>query len=198
MWYIRFIKRYLLRFINNIIALIVFNTKGRILGAPKHIQGIQNIRIGSRTTIDKGCRLDCYKTNFHNPIINIGKNCLIGFDCTFLSTGKLIIEDDVLFASNVFVTTENHGINPLLGNYMFQNLDSKDVYIESNCWIGENVTILPGVHIGKWSIIGANSVVTKSIPEYSLAVGNPAKVVKRFNFDLKYWEKIEMINYDIK
>ena len=191
MCYVRFIKRYFTRVFYNILALIIFNTKGRILGYPKHIQGIKNIKIGKRTTIDKGSRLDCYKIKGSTPRIIIGDNCMIGFDCSFLSSGNLIIEDDVLFASNIFITTENHGSDPMKGNYMFQNLKSKDVYIERNCWIGENVTILPGVRVGKWSIIGSNSVVTKNVDNYSIAVGNPAKVIKRYSFENKEWQKVE-------
>jgi acetyltransferase-like isoleucine patch superfamily enzyme len=63
------------------------------------------------------------------------------------------------------------------------------VRIEKGCWIGEKVIILPGVNIGKRSIIGAGSVVTKSIPEYSIAVGNPARVIKTWNKDKKQWVK---------
>jgi acetyltransferase-like isoleucine patch superfamily enzyme len=63
------------------------------------------------------------------------------------------------------------------------------VRIEKGCWIGEKVIILPGVNIGERSIIGAGSVVTKSIPAYSIAVGNPARVIKTWNKDSKQWVK---------
>ncbi|WP_279145834.1 DapH/DapD/GlmU-related protein, partial [Clostridium tyrobutyricum] len=63
----------------------------------------------------------------------------------------------------------------------------KEVVIEDDVWIGEMVCILPGVRIGKGSIIGAGAIVTKNIPKYSIAVGNPAKVVKNYNFNDKVW-----------
>ena len=67
---------------------------------------------------------------------------------------------------------------------------TRPVFIEDNVWIGESVSVLPGVRIGKNSIIGANSVVTKNIPENSIAVGNPARVIKKYNFETSFWEKI--------
>jgi lipopolysaccharide O-acetyltransferase len=69
-------------------------------------------------------------------------------------------------------------------------LNSLPVIISKNVWIGESVSILPGVRIGKASIIGANSVVTKDIPDYSIAAGNPAKVIKKYNFATRCWERI--------
>lgn len=71
---------------------------------------------------------------------------------------------------------------------MDQKLSCKNVIIDDGCWIGEKVCILPGVRIGKKSIIGAGAIVTKSIPDYSIAVGNPARVIKYYNFDKKRWE----------
>ena len=95
----------------------------------------------------------------------------------------------MLFASNILITNENHGINPENEvPYMNQDLSAKPIEIGDGCWIGEKVCILPGVNIGKKSIVGAGSVVTKSIPAYSIAVGNPAKIIKKYNFDHKKWE----------
>ena len=67
---------------------------------------------------------------------------------------------------------------------------TKPVKICQNAWLGENIAVLSGVTIGKNSIIGANSVVSKNIPENCIAVGNPAKVIKKYNFETRTWEKI--------
>ena len=69
---------------------------------------------------------------------------------------------------------------------------AKPVHIGDKVWVGESVCILPGVTIGECSIIGAGSVVTKSIPPYSIAVGTPAKVIKRYNFDTRSWIKVDL------
>ena len=74
--------------------------------------------------------------------------------------------------------------------YMDQTLSSQPVIIEDGCWIGEKVCIMPGVTIGRKSIIGAGSIVTKSIPGYCIAVGNPAKVIKKYNFKSHNWESV--------
>lgn len=187
---IRYSKRYFSRWIISLVSMILLNRKGRIIGMPCHVQGLKNITIGNGTTIDKGVRLECYSCKGSAGKIKIGDNCLIAFNCTFLSAGNLIIGDNVMIASNVFISTEDHGINPLLGSYMLQELKSEDIFIGDNCWIGEKVSILSGVHIGKWSIIGANSVVTKSIDDFCIAVGSPAKVVKRFNINTQRWEAV--------
>ena len=100
-----------------------------------------------------------------------------------------------MIASNVLISSENHGINPELNiPYMRQNLTSNSVSIGDGCWIGEKVIILPGVDIGKKSIVGAGAVVTKSIPDYSIAVGNPARVIKRYDFTKNSWININVKN----
>ena len=101
-----------------------------------------------------------------------------------------ILLKTVMVASNVLVTNENHGINPESTTpYMDQKLSAQDVKIGNGCWIGEKVSILSGVTIGEKCIIGAGSIVTKSIPSYSIAVGNPARIIKQYNFYTKRWER---------
>lgn len=65
------------------------------------------------------------------------------------------------------------------------------VIIEDDCWLGFNCEVLSGVHIGKHSIVAARAVVTKDIPPYSIVAGNPARVIKQYNFETKLWEKIK-------
>lgn len=156
------------------------------------LSGVHGISIGNNVTILKHARLAVYGAKCRN-VITIGDGCYIGFGFSALAdfNSTLTIGSDVLIASNVLITNENHSINPEDNvSYMDQPLSSKSVLIDDGCWIGEQVCILPGVTIGKKCIIGAGSVVTKSIPAYSIAVGNPAKVIKRYNFNIKKWENI--------
>ena len=104
---------------------------------------------------------------------------------------KVIISDNVLVASNVFIIDYNHGLSPETESYLDNSLELSDgVFIEDGVWIGNSAIILPGVRIGKKSIIGAGSVVSSDIPSYSLAVGVPAKVIKRYDFKSKSWKKV--------
>lgn len=172
-----------------------FGDGSEIIKPYLQLSGIDRISIEGGTTILTNCRLSVYKTNTINevfPNICIGNRCYIGFGFSALasSDAKIIIGDDVLIASNVTITNENHGMNPESDTaYMNQDLESDDVTIGDGCWIGEKVTVLPGSHIGKKCIIGANAVVLGNIPDYSIAVGIPARVVKKYNFELHNWEK---------
>lgn len=127
----------------------------------------------------------------YTPSLIIGKNVNIGNNFTAVCSGSLIIENDALIAPNVFITDLNHGIDPesKIG-YEHQPYVIKNVKVGEGTWVGQNSTILPGVTIGKKCVIGANSVVTKSIPDYCIAVGNPARIIKNYDFVCKRWKKI--------
>ena len=107
--------------------------------------------------------------------IRLGKNVFINHACSFLDIGRITIEDDVQIGPRVNLTSENHPLDPedrktlLLGS----------ILIKRNAWIGAGATILPGVTIGDGCTIGAGSLVTKSIPPHSVAIGSPCKVVKK-------------------
>ena len=106
--------------------------------------------------------------------IKIGKNVFINACCRFQDQGGIEICDGSLIGHNTTIATLNHDFNPAKR----QNLTPSPVKIGKNVWIGSDCTILPGVIIGDGAIIGAGSVVTKSIPAYTIAVGNPARVIK--------------------
>ena len=158
---------------------------------PALLQNTQFIEIGHDTTILSNARIQNFYPKTGETIIKIGSSCFIGFNISLLNASRIEIGDNVLFASNVLVTSENHGMNPESDiPYMDQTLSSQPVIIEDGCWIGEKVCIMPGVTIGRKSIIGAGSIVTKSIPGYCIAVGNPAKVIKKYNFKSHNWESV--------
>lgn len=93
---------------------------------------------------------------------------------------SILIEDDVLIGSGVHIYVENHKFDSKNKSIMDQgHYQSLQVVLKKGSWIGANAIILPGVTIGINSVIGAGSIVTKSIPDYCIAVGNPAKVIKR-------------------
>ena len=122
-----------------------------------------------------------------DPIIKIGNR--VSSTCGLHITGakEIIIEDDVMFAANVYVGDMTHTYNNVCIPYKYQGLNHiSPVLIKKGCWIGRNSVIL-GVSIGKFSIIGANSVVTKNIPDKCIAVGSPAKIIKKWSDDTGKW-----------
>jgi acetyltransferase-like isoleucine patch superfamily enzyme len=117
-----------------------------------------------------------------NPQIIIGDNCSIGEYCHITAINKIVIGNGVLTGRWVTITDNSHG-SLLLDESDIQPLKRKlqskgPVVIEDNVWIGDKVTILPDVHIGYGSIIGANAVVTKDVPANCVVGGNPAKIIK--------------------
>ena len=111
----------------------------------------------------------CYGTH-----ITIGDGTYINMNCNFVDDGLIQIGERVMFGPAVTIATVGHPVNPSMREYMYTD----PVKIEDNCWIGANVTICPGVTIGKNSVIGAGSVVIHDIPENSVAAGNPCKVIR--------------------
>lgn len=187
-------------FIKNSMSLIytkIFFKKARLVRLPIYVRGNKKLlKYKKGFTIGYRSRIDIVGfKNEKNPKIEIGENCVIGDNFHIAANSKIEIGNNVLIASNVFISDLNHGIysggdcsSPDIPPNE-RKIDSKPIKIKDNVWIGEKVSILPGVTIGKGSIIGANSVVTKDIEDYSIAVGNPAKVIKRYNFESKEWEK---------
>ncbi|MCX6113037.1 MAG: acetyltransferase [Proteobacteria bacterium] len=195
----KFIRIYsgidLIRVIYSFLTTRVFFSKSRLIRQPFYIRGKKYINLGNGLTTGVGCRLDAFPMN-KTLCIEIGNNVEIN-DYVHIGAIKSVkIGNNVLIASKVFITDHNHGSYGNNNRHDTPDLPPKErelsfapVLIEDNVWIGEFVSILPGVTIGKGSIIGTMSVVTKNIPPYSIAVGSPARVVKKFNFETKKWEK---------
>ncbi|WP_196210803.1 DapH/DapD/GlmU-related protein [Citrobacter sp. Res13-Sevr-PEB04-36] len=94
----------------------------------------------------------------------------------------IIIEDDVLIGSSVHIYVSNHIFSDTLLPISKQgHSDVKSVILKKGCWVGANVTILPGVVVGENSVVGANSIVTKNIPPFTVVAGNPARFIKKVN-----------------
>ncbi|KAF4830660.1 putative acetyltransferase [Colletotrichum siamense] len=106
-----------------------------------------------------------------------GKNCFANFNMTILDVSLVTIGDRVQFGPNVSIYTAGHDTS-VLSRIKFVEY-GLPVTIEDDCWIGGGVTIMPGVTIGRGTTVGSGAVVTKSLPAYSVAVGSPAKVIKK-------------------
>ncbi len=109
--------------------------------------------------------------------IEVGKNFFANYNCTILDVAKVRVGDNCQMAPNVAVYTAGHPIHPAARNSGYEY--GKEVVIGDNVWIGGNAVICPGVHIGDNVVVGAGSVVTKDIPDWSIAAGNPCRVIRR-------------------
>jgi acetyltransferase-like isoleucine patch superfamily enzyme len=118
----------------------------------------------------------------------IGNKTIIGIGNTLI--GPIAIGNDVMLAQNIVISALNHGYQDVSISPSRQKVICKPIIISDRVWIGANCVITAGVKLGKHSIVGAGSVVTKDIPDYSVAVGNPAKVVKQYNSQTGLWEKL--------
>lgn len=137
-----------------------------------------NVSVGLPFICDYGCN------------IYLGNNVSVNMNCTFVDCNTITIGNNVLIASNVQLYTATHpvelserltpGWTPSQEEY-FCRTYALPIKIGNGCWLGGGVIILPGVTVGDGSVIGAGSVVTKDIPENSLAVGNPCRVIRKIN-----------------
>jgi len=122
------------------------------------------------------------------PKIVIGNRVTATASLTLGAHEAIIIEDDVMFAANVNLTDGLHGFENADEPYKYQPISRiAPIVIKRGCWIGQNAVILPGVTIGELTIIGANSVVTRDIPARCIAVGAPARVIKKWDAGTRQW-----------
>lgn len=130
---------------------------------------------------------------FANENIFIGNNCDIGVRNRIV--GDVVIEDNVLIGPNNYIASVDHEYRDVQKPVMDQggvklNQFHDEILIKEGSWIGTNVAIIGCVHIGKHSVIGANTVVNKDVPDYSVVVGNPAKIVKYYDFEKSAWVRL--------
>jgi acetyltransferase-like isoleucine patch superfamily enzyme len=195
-----FSKYGIIGFIRHFISYVyskIFFPGSRLIRLPFDIRNSRFIKIGTGFTTGFGCRIEVVPLDtFNRHRIVIGKNVQINDYVHIAAVDFVLIGDNVLIASKVYISDHNHGSynNELSSSPLTIPIErecvSNPVTIENNVWIGESVCILPGVRIGEGSIIGAMSVVTKNVPPFSIAAGNPARIIKKYNFDTKKWETV--------
>lgn len=183
------------------LALFLIRTKlicrkARLIRFPIELRGIKYIDFGENLTTGVGCRLEAFSGDNEKKMI-FKKNIQLNDYVHICAMDKVVIGDNTLIASHVYISDCSHGsykgtiddsspeTPPMKRKYVTQ-----PVSIGKNCWIGEGVIIMPGVIIGDGVVIGAHSVVNKNIESNSIAVGSPARVVKKFDSILKKWCKI--------
>ncbi|MFW0714232.1 acyltransferase [Pedobacter sp. N23S346] len=149
-----------------------------------------NMYLGDYVRIGKYAWLAANPLTNETSFLTIGNGTYIGNFSHIYCTSKITIEANVLIADKVYISDNLHGYDNINIPIMSQPIKQlNSMKLGEGCWIGENVCII-GANVGKNSVVGANSVVTKDIPDYCIAVGSPAKVIKRFNMETKVWEKV--------
>ncbi len=174
---------------------------GIFIGNNVTVKFKKKLQVKSGTMIEDGCKLECLSkkgiqigrgvTIANYSILKssgalsskgkgivIGDNSAIGSHSFIAGQGGVDIGADVIAGPGLKIFSANHNFESVNTLIRLQNESKKGVIIKNNCWIGAGVTILDGVTIGEGSIIGANSLVNSDIPDYSIAVGSPSKVIK--------------------
>ena len=124
-----------------------------------------------------------------DPVVRIGDRCLIGKGSGIVGHFGIDIGNDVWTGHHVYITDQNHGYDDITQPISQQTQPERAVTIGDGSWLGFGTVVLPGSRIGKHVTIGANSVVTGDIPDYSVAVGSPAKVIRRY-IDGEGWVRV--------
>lgn len=187
----------LARLVLDLIYTRLFFAKARLIRRPAYFRGRKHIHLGERLTTGVGVRIDAFPSRV-GTVITIGDDVQLNDYVHIAAIQQVTIGAHTLIASKVFIADHHHG------EYRIADANSRPhippaerplvarpVYIGERVWIGENVCILPGVRIGDGAIIGAGAVVTSDIPTNSIAVGNPARIVRRFNAQLDRWVSVD-------
>jgi acetyltransferase-like isoleucine patch superfamily enzyme len=184
------------KIIKNKFLTVLFYPNSRLIRFPFDVRNTNSIDFGKNLTTGIGCRIEAYP-NAKKKVMFFGNNVQLNDYVHITAIENVTIGNNVLMASKIYISDCSHG--SYSGNENDSNpnsipskrpLFSKPVVIHDNVWLGEFVSVLPGVTIGRGTIVGANSVVSKSLPENVIAVGSPAKPIKKFNFANNKWEKI--------
>jgi len=155
--------------------------------SPFRIDGSDGIAIKERTFFQSNLWLYCIGLDGIKANLTIGHGCVFGYNNHITCVREVTIGDFVLTANNVYISDNLHSYEDISKPIIKQEVQFKRaVSIGCGSWIGENVSII-GATIGKNSVIGANSVVTRDIPDYSVAVGAPATVIRQYDFELQRW-----------
>lgn len=176
----------------NLIYTRIFWKNARLVRRPILARNKKNIHISEGFTCGTLCRLNADE----NGSITIGRNFVMGDQCQIEAMNEVVIGEDVLFASRVYIGDATHGeykgadqADPKEAPNK-RKVTAEPIHIGDRVWIGNGVAVLGGVTIGDGAVIGANAVVTSNIPSDSIAAGCPARVIKKYNEESRSWEAV--------
>lgn len=154
---------------------------------PIRIEGGEYIALEDHVSIQSNSWLYAQNKNGADVVLSIGQGCVLGYNNHITAIKSVKIGKNVLTANNVYISDNYHAHDDIAVPIMKQEVKFKGaVEIGDGSWLGENVCVL-GVKVGKNCVIGANSVVTKDVPDYSVAVGSPARIIKKYDINQQKW-----------
>lgn len=168
--------------------------KGSYVSPFSDITNLERISIGEKVQILRGAwimAIDQYSGQLFDPEIVINDETYIGHDVTLSCVNRIDIGKGVTFGDNVYVADNEHTFDDVTQSVMKQPLTVGSISIGDFTWVGKNSVIFGNVTIGNNVIIGANSVVTKSIAPYTIAVGSPAKAIKHYDHNSGRWVSVK-------
>lgn len=161
------------------------------LGREIHITGAGNLCLANNVRIEDECSFCFNPINGNIPKIIIGEGSLIGKRNDFGCSESIVVEDYVITAPYVHFTDRNHCFDDIEAPIMRQPTTIKGpIRIGRGSWIGFGAQIMSGVTIGRQCVVAAGAIVVKDVPDYCVVGGNPAKILKRYNFNTGNWEKV--------
>jgi lipopolysaccharide O-acetyltransferase len=187
------------RFLRNRMLSSKFGVRKVSIGSRPYIRGLAYISLGENFSAGEGLWMEAvtrYRDERFTPRLVIGQHVSISHWCHIACTNSVIIGDHVLIGSKVFITDHNHGIfgshasSPRIPPLERPLERDRMVNIGANVWLGDGVIVCPGVTIGEGSIAGANAVVTKDVPPFTLVAGVPARPIRRYDAVEESWIRI--------
>ncbi len=168
--------------------------KKSVIYKPMMVTGKKYIEIGNRVTFRNFARIeviDKWKEQTFTPKLIIGDGTSFEQNLHLTCAGDMIIGKNCTFTGNIMISNIIHSFDTIDRSILLNDLIVKPVIVGDNCFIGYGAKIMPGVKLGNNCIVGAGSVVTKTFPSYSIVAGNPAKIIKKYDFDRKEWVKVD-------
>jgi acetyltransferase-like isoleucine patch superfamily enzyme len=163
------------------------------ISPPLRFANLSLIQLGNGVTIHSNCWIHALRGDADAPAAKVilRDNVCIGMDATISAAKKIEIGENVFTARNVYISDHGHEFHDVTLPTACQGIGHvSEVSIGADTWIGQNAVILPGVKIGRHCVIGANSVVNIDIPDYCVAAGVPARVVRTYNAVSNTWDRV--------
>ena len=167
--------------------------KGVVICPPFRFANLRYVCLEDGVMINRECWIHALRSNDEpaTPKVIIGAQSSVGMGATISAVRRIVLGEHVLLARNVYISDHGHAFEDINVPIMLQGIRGVgEVTIGDYTWIGQNACILPGVKIGRHCVIGANSVVTRDLPDYCVAAGLPARIIKQYNPKNQQWEKV--------